>query len=84
MIMPTEKTTVHTDDTNKTSAETAHTVDGEGLLNNYAAVRILKGIEPEMYEEDGKFLAIEIGDDREASQAQHVLEKAGHTLDSSN
>jgi hypothetical protein len=167
MIMPTEKTTVHTDDTNKTSAETAHTVDGEGLLNNYA-------IEPEMYEEDGgalssqasdtvtvvdvfpseleakaavlemehkglrtdqisivaknynqepensmnwehitaagglavvltklgishhatgqfmdaieegKFLVIEIGNDREASQAQHVLEKAGHTLDSSN
>jgi hypothetical protein len=47
MIMPTEKITVHTDDINKTSAETAHTVDGEGLLNNYAAVRILKGIEPE-------------------------------------
>jgi hypothetical protein len=34
--------------------------------------------------EDGKFLVIEIGNDREASQAQHVLEKAGHTLDLSN
>lgn len=34
--------------------------------------------------EDGKFLVIEIGNDREASQAQHVLEKVGHTLGLSN
>ena len=29
---------------------------------------------------EGKFLVIEIGSDREASQAQHVLEKSGHSL----
>jgi hypothetical protein len=29
--------------------------------------------------ENGKFLVIEIGNDREASQAQHVLEKIGHS-----
>lgn len=28
----------------------------------------------------GKFLVIEIGSDREASQAQHVLEEVGHTM----
>jgi hypothetical protein len=33
--------------------------------------------------ENGKFLAIEIGGDREASQVQHVLEKAGHSLQES-
>jgi hypothetical protein len=160
----TEQTPIHSDEINTAHG---HTVDGEGLLNNYA-------IEPEMYEEDGgalssqasdtvtvvdvfsseleakaavlemehkglrtdqiaivaknykqepensmnwehinasgglaavltklgishhatgqfvdaiedgKFLVIEIGNDREASQAQHVLEKAGHTLDASN
>jgi hypothetical protein len=30
--------------------------------------------------DNGKFLVIEIGNDREASQVQHVLEKAGHTM----
>lgn len=160
----TEQTPIHSDEINTAHG---HTVDGEGLLNNYA-------IEPEMYEEDGgalssqasdtvtvvdvfpseleakaavlemehkglrtdqiaiiaknykqepensmnwehintsgglaavltklgisdratgqfvdaiedgKFLVIEIGNDREASQAQHVLEKAGHTLDAAN
>jgi len=29
--------------------------------------------------DNGKFLVIEVGNDREASQVQHVLEKAGHT-----
>lgn len=29
--------------------------------------------------DQGKFLIIEVGNDREASQVQHVLEKAGHT-----
>ena len=29
---------------------------------------------------DGKFLLIEIGNDREASQVQHVLENAGHSV----
>ncbi len=29
--------------------------------------------------DNGKFLMIEVGSDREASQVQHVLEKAGHT-----
>lgn len=29
---------------------------------------------------NGKFLIIEVGSDREASQVQHVLEKSGHTL----
>ena len=33
--------------------------------------------------EHDKFLVIEIGDAREASQAQHVLEKAGHSLQES-
>ncbi|OYQ63460.1 hypothetical protein B9G53_16965 [Pseudanabaena sp. SR411] len=33
--------------------------------------------------ENGKFLVIEIGGDREASQVQHVLEKAGHSLQKS-
>jgi hypothetical protein len=28
---------------------------------------------------DGKFLVIEIGSDRDASQVQHILEKVGHT-----
>lgn len=31
----------------------------------------------------GKFLVIEIGNDREASQVQHVLEKAGHSIQGS-
>ena len=30
--------------------------------------------------DNGKFLMIEIGNDREASEVQHVLEKAGHTM----
>ena len=30
--------------------------------------------------DNGKFLMIEIGDDREASQVQHVLEEVGHTM----
>lgn len=30
--------------------------------------------------DNGKFLVIEVGSDRQASQAQHVLEKAGHTM----
>ena len=29
--------------------------------------------------DQGKFLIVEVGNDREASQVQHVLEKAGHT-----
>jgi hypothetical protein len=29
--------------------------------------------------DNGKFLVIEVGSDREASQVQHILEKAGHT-----
>jgi len=29
---------------------------------------------------NGKFLIIEVGSDREASQVQHVLEKVGHSL----
>jgi hypothetical protein len=33
--------------------------------------------------EAGKFLVIEIGNDREASQVQHVLEKAGHSIQES-
>ncbi len=32
--------------------------------------------------EGGEFLVIEIGNDRDASQAQHVLEKVGHVLES--
>ncbi len=161
MTIPTEQATaVPVDQINQASG---HTVDGEGLLNNYA-------IEPEMYEEDGKslseltnrvtvvdifdseqeaksavlemeqkgllvphisivakdykepqsslnwenitadgglavvlgklgisensilrfekaaeegkFLMIEIGNDREASKVQHVLEKAGHSMQS--
>jgi len=158
MTISTEQTTVHPDEINKSHG---HTIDGEGLLNNYA-------IEPEMYIEhgaslseltnrvtvvdifdseeeaqkavleietkgllvshisivaknyknsqsamnweninaegglasvltrlgisdvaiarfveaidNGKFLIIEVGSDREASQVQHVLEKAGHSL----
>ncbi|PZO38463.1 MAG: hypothetical protein DCF19_16190 [Pseudanabaena frigida] len=162
MATPTEQTAVPIDQINQASG---HTVDGEGLLNNYA-------IEPEMYEEDGgvvselgsdrvtvvdifnseieaknailemekkglrsdqisviakdyeesessmnwqkiaaggglavvlkelgisnhaasqfveaidagKFLVIEIGSDRQASQVQHILEKAGHSLQNS-
>ena len=30
--------------------------------------------------DNGKFLIIEVGSDREASQVQHVLEKVGHSL----
>ena len=30
--------------------------------------------------DQGKFLVIEIGSDREASQVQHVLEEVGHTM----
>lgn len=30
--------------------------------------------------DNGKFLIIEVGSDREASQVQHVLEEAGHVL----
>ncbi|MBD2188466.1 hypothetical protein [Pseudanabaena mucicola] len=30
--------------------------------------------------DNGKFLIIEVGSDREASQVQHVLEKSGHSL----
>lgn len=30
--------------------------------------------------DNGEFLVIEIGNDREATQVQHVLEKAGHTM----
>ncbi|MFZ4557202.1 MAG: hypothetical protein ACOYN8_12630 [Pseudanabaena sp.] len=32
---------------------------------------------------DGKFLVIEIGSDRDASQVQHILEKVGHTAQAS-
>jgi hypothetical protein len=39
------------------SVKTAHTIDGEGLLNNYA-------IEPEMYVEDGGEVSSEIVTDR--------------------
>jgi hypothetical protein len=158
MTILVEETTVHPDEINKAHG---HTVDGEGLLNNYA-------IEPEMYTEhgaslseltnrvtvvdifdsepeaqtavleieqkgllvshisivakdykdpqstmnwetinaegglavvltslgisdhaisrfveaidNGKFLIVEVGSEREASQVQHVLEKAGHSL----
>lgn len=161
MNIPTEPANTPVDDINKAGG---HTVDGEGLLNNYA-------IEPGMYEEDGglsepvnsvtvvdifdseveakkailemeqkglrtgqvsivakdydqeleqsmsmeritaggglaavltklgiskqassqfvnaieagKFLVIEIGSDREASQAEHVMEKVGHTIQAS-
>ncbi len=161
MAISTEKETVPVDQINQAGG---HTVDGEGLLNNYA-------IEPEMYEEDGsslsdltnrvtvvdifsteeaaksaalemeqkglrsshisiiakdyhdpessmsletidaegglavvlkklgiadsailkfeeaikdgQFLLIEIGSDREASQVQHVLENAGHSVQDS-
>jgi hypothetical protein len=38
------------------SVKTAHTIDGEGLLNNYA-------IEPEMYVEDGGAISTEITPD---------------------
>jgi hypothetical protein len=159
MSISTKQETISVDQINQAGG---HTVDGEGLLNNYA-------IEPQMYEEDGgvtskigsdkvtvvdifdseaeaknailameqkglrsnqisviakdyedsessiswqkiavgggltkllqelgindlaisqfeeaiaegKFLMIEIGSDREASQVQHVLEKSGHSL----
>ncbi len=161
MAISTEQETVPVDQINQAAGRT---VDGEGLLNNYA-------IEPEMYEEDGrslsdlinrvtvvdifsteqaaktaalemeqkglrsshisiiakdyhnhessmdletinaegglavmfkklgiadsaivkfeeaikngKFLLIEIGNDREASQAQHVLENGGHSIQDS-
>ncbi|NUN66532.1 hypothetical protein HCU40_17645 [Pseudanabaena biceps] len=158
MNISTEQANVHPDELNKSHSQT---VDGEGLLNNYA-------IEPTMYVEDdcslsdltnrvtvvdifdseaqaksavlemeqkglqvpyisivakhykepqssiswdsitaegglatvltklgisdqaiskfneaidnGKFLVIEVGSDRQASQVQHVLEKAGHSM----
>ena len=47
MTRSTEQTSVHSDEINKSHG---HTVDSEGLLNNYA-------IEPEMYEEDGNSLS---------------------------
>ena len=43
-------------------------------ISDYAVSKFVEACE------NGKFLVIEIGDDREASQAQHVLEKAGHSL----
>jgi hypothetical protein len=48
----TEQTPIHSDEINTAHD---HTVDGEGLLNNYA-------IEPEMYEEDGGALSSQASD----------------------
>lgn len=62
-------------------------IDGAGGL---AAVLLDLGISEHatvQFEEaiaEGKFLVVAIGDDREASQAQHVLEKIGHAVDLSD
>jgi hypothetical protein len=59
------------------------TITAEGGL---AAVLTRLGISEESISkfveavDNGKFLMIEIGNNREASQVQHVLEKAGHTM----
>jgi hypothetical protein len=59
------------------------TITAEGGL---AAVLTILGISEQSIAkfveavDNGKFLMIEIGNDREASQVQHVLEKAGHTM----
>jgi hypothetical protein len=43
-------------------------------ISNPAIARFVEAID------NGKFLIIEVGSDREASQVQHVLEKSGHSL----
>jgi hypothetical protein len=43
-------------------------------ISDHAIVRFIEAID------NGKFLIIEVGSDREASQVQHVLEKSGHSL----
>ena len=53
MSISTEQEIMPVDQINQSNG---HTVDNEGLLNNYA-------IEPEMYEEDGGVLS-ELGSDR--------------------
>jgi len=43
-------------------------------ISDHAISRFIEAID------NGKFLIIEVGSDREASQVQHVLEKSGHSL----
>jgi D-Tyr-tRNAtyr deacylase len=43
-------------------------------INEHAIATFVEAID------NGKFLIIEVGNDREASQVQHVLEKVGHSL----
>jgi hypothetical protein len=43
-------------------------------ISDAAIARFVEAID------NGKFLIIEVGSDREASQVQHVLEKSGHSL----
>lgn len=45
-------------------------------ISNHATLQFVEAVEK------GEFLVVEIGNDRDASQAQHVLEKAGHVLES--
>lgn len=46
-------------------------------ISDHATAKFVEAIE------DGKFLLIAIGNDREASQAQHVLEGVGHLVQDS-
>jgi hypothetical protein len=43
-------------------------------ISNHATSQFVEAVK------DGKFLVIEIGSDRDASEVQHVLEKVGHIL----
>ncbi|OIP76182.1 MAG: hypothetical protein AUK48_06205 [Oscillatoriales cyanobacterium CG2_30_44_21] len=43
-------------------------------ISDKAIARFIEAID------NGKFLIIEVGSDREASQVQHILEKSGHSL----
>ncbi len=47
MTIRTEQRTIALDDVNTVLMENDYTLEAEGLPNNYAAVRILKEIEPE-------------------------------------
>jgi two-component system, NtrC family, sensor histidine kinase KinB len=47
MTIRTKQRTIDLDDVNTVLTENGYTLEGKGLLNTYAAVRILKGIEPE-------------------------------------
>jgi D-Tyr-tRNAtyr deacylase len=69
---------------NSQSAINCENINAEGGLasvltrlgiSDHAIARFIEAID------NGKFLIIEVGSDREASQVQHVLEKAGHSLE---